>query len=468
MSMAARPSAPTSAWSRLRESGFPHAPLAAIVVIALQCVHGLADEFVYDAAQYWAGSVALVSGGDAAVAGVLQMRGALTSVIYVPPALLSALFGPASASWTVLAWNSLLAVFLCVFLLPRIAAIIARGPSSPLRVWVSALAGGVIVSGFSRFPLLDVWAVALALLGLYGLATGTRWWIAGLSGFALMFAANVRPAYLAPVLIAAAVLIFVRPKVVPWAIPGAALGLIPQLLLNVTVMGAWSVVPIGTSALMNVQATYATFATRYDTVLTPGHFPGQFYCDPGYAALQLGDEKPTSAPGVLLSAVRNLPDSLSFFSGKAAASLHWSFATPYEHPPGPGTSLMAFLVIGIAASGLVALFWLTTRSWRERTPRLVSLSLVGFWAGAVGTLVLSTPETRFAIPVVLIGLIGVIAAIPSPLRFTRPRPGTVIAIAIALVLAVALFALGKSVVGYPMPPGNMIITSLETCAAMLR
>lgn len=466
MSTAAR-TTPTSVWSRLRASGIPQAPLAAIVVIALQCIHGVANEFVYDAAQYWAGSVALVSGGDTAVAGVLQMRGALTSVIYVPPALLSALLGPGSASWTVLAWNSLLAVFLCVFLLPRIAAIIARGPASALGMWISALAGGAIVSGFSRFPLLDVWAVALALLGLYGLATGTRWWIAGLSGFALMFAANVRPAYLAPVLIAAAVLIFLRPKVVPWAIPGAALGLVPQLLLNVAVMGTWSVVPVGTSALMNVQATYATFATRYDTVLTPGHFPGQFYCDPGYAVLQLGDEKPTSAPGVLLSALRHLPESLSFLSGKAAASLHWSFATPYEHPPGPGTSLMAFLVIGVATSGLVALFWVMTRSWGESTPRLVSLSLVGFWAGAVGTLVLSTPETRFAIPVVLIGLIGLLAAIPSPLRFSRPTIGNVITIVVAVALAVALFALGKAAVGYPMPPGNVVVTSIEVCASML-
>lgn len=460
-------SALSATWHRLRPSGFPHAPLAAIVVVALQCVHGLADEFVYDAAQYWAGSVALVSGGDAVAAGVLQMRGALTSVVYVPPALVSAVFGPESAAWTVLAWNALLAAFLCVFLLPRIAGLVARDASPHVRLWISALVGGVIVSGFSRFPLLDVWAVALALLGLYGMATGRRWWIVALSGFSLVFAANVRPAYLAPVLIAGVLLLFARPRVVPWALPGAAVGAVPQLILNVAAMGTWSLVPIGTSALLNVQATYATFATRYDTVLAPDHFPGQFYCDPAFATLQLGDEKPTSAIGVLLSAFRHLPDSIGFFSGKAAASLHWSFSTPYEHPPGPGTSLMALLVIGVSAAGIVALVRLLTRSGTARSTRLTILSLIGFWVGAIGTLVLSTPETRFAIPLVLIGLIGLLAAIPSPLRFSRPAAGTVIAVVIAIALAVVLFVLGKAVLVNPMPPGNVVITSLEVCASIL-
>ena len=451
----------------MRTRGFPHATLATVVVFALQCVHGVADEFVYDAAQYWAGSIALVTGGDAAAAGVLQMRGALTSVIYVPPALASSLLGPDSAVWTVLLWNAVLASFLCVFLLPRIAGLIAPGPVSPWRIWISALVGGVIVSGFSRFPLLDVWAVSLALLGVYGLAAGTRWWIAALSGFALMFAANVRPAYLAPVLIAAALLLFVRPRVVLWAIPGAMAGLLPQLWVNVLAFGTWSVVPIGTSALMNVQATYATFATRYDTVMTPGHFPGQFYCDPAYATLQLADEKPTSAPGVLLSALRHLPESLSFFSSKTAASLQWSFATPYEHAPGNGTSLMTPFIIAVAAVGLVALIWRTAVSWRERSPRIVALALIGFWLGAVGTLVLSTPETRFAIPMVLVGLVGVLAAIPSPLRFTRPGLGLLVSIVLAIALVGALFFLGKSALTAPMPPGNVVVTSLEVCASML-
>lgn len=460
-------SAMPSKWHRLRLSGFPHAPLATLVVIALQCVHGVADAFVYDAAQYWAGSVALISGGDAVAAGVLQMRGALTSVVYVPPALVSALFGPESSVWTVLMWNSLLAVFLCVYLLPRIAGLIARDTSLNLRLWVSALVGGVIVSGFSRFPLLDVWAVALAFLGVYGMAAGRRWWIVALSGFSLVFAANIRPAYLAPVLIAGALLLFARPRMAAWALPGAVVGAVPQLALNLAAMSTWSLVPIGTSALLNVQATYATFATRYDTVLAPDHFPGQFYCDPAFATLQLGDEKPTSAVGVLLSAVRHLPDSLGFFSGKAAASLHWSFSTPYEHPPGPGTSLMAVLVIGVSATGIAALVRLLADSGTTRSPRFTILSLIGFWAGAIGTLVLSTPETRFAIPVVLIGLIGLLTVVPSPQRFSRPSRGMVIAVVIAIALAVMLLVLGKAVLVHPMPPGNVVITSLDVCASML-
>ncbi len=430
-------------------------------MFAIQWAHGLASGFVYDAAQYWAASVALVSGGNTAEAGVLQLRGALTAIVYVPPALLSELFGPDSAAWTVLLWNSLMAAALCVGLLPRIAALISPGASA-WRVWIAALAGGVIVSGFSRFALLDVWAIALALLGLYAIAVGSRWWHGALAGLALVFATNIRPAYLAPVLIATLVLLIAHPKSALWAIPGALLGLVPQIVFNLAVMDRLSLVPVQTPYLLNVQATYATFATRYDTVLEPGRYPSQFYCDPAYAVLQLDDTKPTSAPGVLISVLSHLPDSIAFLSGKVAASLHWSFSTPYEHSPGPGTSLMTLFIIAVSAGGLVALIWRMVNSWAERKPRIMALAVLGFWVGAVGTLVLSTPETRFAVPLAMIGLIGLLAAVPSPLRLKRPNATTLIAAAVAVAVMVGLFALGKASLIDPMPPGN--VPTLETCA----
>lgn len=404
--------------------------------------------------------MALVTGGDAAEAGVLQLRGALTSIVYVPPAILAAWIGPESAPWTVLLWNALLAAALCAVLIPRIADLVTPGPSA-WRIWASALAGGVVLSGFSRFPLLDVWALAFALTGLYLLAVGKRWWVAAMAGVLLVVATNVRPAYLAPVLIAAVVLLIARPRYVPWAVPGAIVGIVPQIVFNMMAFGQVSLVPIQTPYLMNVQATFATFASRYDTVLEPDRYPSQFYCDPGFAAVQLDDTVPTSAPGVLLSGLSHLPDSLAFWTGKAAASLHWTFGTPYEYSPGTGTSLMTPFILALAA-GLVMLIWASIVVWKERMPRMVSLALIGFWIGATGTLVLSTPETRFAMPLVFVGLIGWLTVLSAPLRMPERKWMAVVALAVTVMLAIFLFVVGNGALTHPMPPGN--VPTLDSCA----
>jgi hypothetical protein len=445
-----------------RTRRFPHELTAAVVVFAIQLLHGTAASFVYDAGQYWAASVAIVEGGDAVEAGVLQLRGAISAVVYAPPAFVSQLLGPDSASWCVLVWNALLASALCVWLLPRMADLVTPG-NRPLRIWISALVGGVVISGFARYPLLDVWAFGLALTSLLLLGSGSRWWTGVLAGFSLIVAANLRPAYLAPLLVAAVVLLLSRPRFVLWGAPGALLGLVPQAVLNLAVFGSFSVAPVQTGYLMTVQSTYATFTTRYDTVLAPDRYPSQFYCDPDYARLLIGDETPNGPLGVLISAAHHLPHSVWFLSQKASASLQWSFSTPYEHPPGPGTSLMAPAIVALSAGGLVALCWTAKKVWRDRTRRFAALAVLGFWSAALATLVLSTPETRFALPIVLIGLIGLLAVVPPDIRAVRPTRSTAVLVVVAVVLACGIFLIGKAGLQHPLGPGH--VPDVASCAA---
>ncbi|HOA86143.1 MAG TPA: hypothetical protein PKH61_01915 [Microbacteriaceae bacterium] len=436
---------------------------AGIVVFALQWMHGPADAFVYDAAQYWEGALALLNGGDVTGAGVLEMRGALSPLVYLLPALVTTALGPWAAAWSVLAWNALLAVVLLVVLIPRIAEQITPGRRTA-RVWVSALLGGIVLSGFARFPLLDVWSVTIALAGLYALLVGRRWFTLAAGGLALAVAVNLRPSYLVPVMIAAIVLLIARPRHVVWAAPGAAFGASAQALFNITVFGQLSFSPVATPLLLRVQAAQATYGVRYDTVVSGEQHPQQWYCDPAYAGLLLDDHVPTGPLDVVMSAVSHLPQSLWFLSEKASSSLFWTFGTPYEPAPGAGLGAMTIAVVAVAAFGVVALIWRLIINWSIRATRLHALALLGFWFGALGTLVFATPETRFALPLVLVGLIGLLVAPPAAAWGDGSRRSAIVALAAAVALSGCLLLIGESGLDHPVPPGPL--ADADSCAEL--
>lgn len=437
--------------------------LASLLVIALSLAHGPAISFLYDAAQYWNGPMALVNGGDAATAGALSMRGTLTPLVYLPPALVVSILGPGSAAWTVLMWNSLFSAAVCVFLLPRLAALVSMGP--PLcRTWLSALIGGALFSGFAQHPLLDVWAVGAALTGLLALASGRHWWTAILGGVAFAISVNLRPSYAVPLVILAAVLVISQPRRVALMIPGVLLGLIPQFALNLALYGSVSVLPYGTGSLATTQAAQATYTIRYDTVLHLDRHPQQWYCDPEYAAQLVGDRAPTDQLGVVGSVLDHLPHSLWFLTEKAAASMQWSSVTPYAHAPTAGTSLTTLLVVGVASTGVVALVTRAILYCRDRTKFAVTLAILGFWLGSLATIVLSTPETRFAIPLVFVGLIGLLSALPVSLRAPRAMRLAVVGTSVSALVAIALFGAGKAALSSPVPAGRL--KSVSACAGL--
>lgn len=451
--------------SRFAFRGIPHAFLAGLVAFGIQWVHGRAPAFLYDAAQYWGGAAAMIAGKSPLVPGGLTTRGVFTAFVYLPPAFVTGLSEPKAAVWTVLAWNALLGAVVSVVLIPRIAGLFSSHPLAPPRatqIWVSALLGGFLLSGFARFPLVDVWAAALALAGFYGLVVGRRWWWLSLAGASLTVASNLRPAMIAPVLLAVLVLLLVRARPIVIAAPAAALAASPQVLFNVLEWGLWSPVPHDTIPLSVVQAGPAPYTIRYDTVAFADQAPQQWYCDPHYAALLAHDTKPSNQLEVIASAFRHLPDSLWFLVRKAAAGLQWSLATPYGNPPVEATDPMGFVILIVSVFGLAALILRAVRVRSDRPALVTTLAMLGFWFGALATIVFSTPETRFALPLVLVGLIGTVSAAPQWLDLRAPSRSGLVTTGCALLVAVGLFLAGAEALGYHMPPGPL--TDAAACS----
>lgn len=442
-----------------------HTPLASLVAFAIAFIHGLAPAFVYDAAQYWGGALALFTGGDPVLAGGLATRGVFTAGVYLPPALLTAVLGGGAAEWAVLTWNALMIAMVCAVLVPRFVQAVRgmEGRPPAAQVWISAVLGSVLLSGFARFPLMDVVSTGLAFAGLYGILVTRRWPLLVLSGLAIAAGANMRPSLLAPIVVAVVVLLFVRAGQVAIAVAGGVLALIPQLALNVLAFGSWSIVPRETAALSAVQAAYAHVALRYDTVAFADQRPQQWYCDPLYASLVVDDGVPRNQFQVVGSALAHLPDSLWFLFRKAAASIHWSLETPYEPPPGSAVDVLTVLVVMTAALGVVILAGSAIRERAERRRLSAILALLGFWFGALAVLVFATPETRFAVPIVLVGLIGVVSVIPARISEITVTPGSALIAACGLLLAAALFLGGAEALSHSLPAGPL--TDARACAA---
>ena len=444
----------------------PREVAAGTAAFAIQFIHGPAPAFLWDAAQYWGGASAFVAGERALIPGGLTTRGVFTAVLYLPPAFVSLLIGPESKVWTVLAWNALLCAALCVLLLPRVAGTLTasafvRPPSS--RIWTSAIVGGLILSGFARFPLVDVWATSLAFAGFYGLVAARRWWWLSLAGICLTMAINVRPSMIAPVALAVAVLVMVRAIPIVIALPAATFAILPQAIFNFRNWESWSPVPHDTIPLSAVQAGPATYTLRYDTVAFANQAPQQWYCDPRYAALLSDDPRADNQLDVILSASRHLPASLWFLARKAAINFQWSTETPYGNPPSQAPDAMAFLVVAVAVVGLTALITSVTRRRMEWQGRVIALALLAFWCGGLATVLFSTPETRFALPMVMIGLVGLTSAIPERGSLRMPTRGEVLAACFALLLMVALFLVGIAALRHALPPGPL--TDAAACAS---
>jgi hypothetical protein len=167
---------------------------------------------------------------------------------------------------------------------------------------------------------------------------------------------------------------------------------------------------------------------------------------------------------VVTSVFDNLPHSLWFLTEKAAASLQWSSVTPYAHAPGAAAGVTALLAVGAASAGLVALVVHAVLARHDRARLLVILAILGFWFGSLAALVLSTPETRFAIPLVVVGLIGVLAAVPGSLPSRQAIRPVAIGVGASIVVALALFVAGRVALEHPVPPGPL--KSASACAAL--
>ncbi|MGI5181884.1 hypothetical protein ACQEVZ_36870 [Dactylosporangium sp. CA-152071] len=423
----------------------------AAALLAATVAQGPAAGFVYDAAHYFDGSLALFTGADTVRVGDLDFRGALTPLVYAPAALAEHLVTGAGR-YAVLLENALLVALVGGFLLPRIAA-------RPAAVWVCAPLTWLVAARFAPFPLMDLPAVAAFLTAVWlalrpdplrsdslrsdSLRLGPAWCL-GLAGVAAGATVNLRPAYLLPLAALGGIVVVTRRRPALWFAAGVVAGSLPQVAFNALRGSVPGPTPPGTADLAGFQAGYASYIVRYDTIEPAVGAPQQFYCDPSMAAAVDG-RLAASTGGLVRALLTNLPESALFLAEKVAAALAWSWSTPYSAAASAEHYELTVPVVLIVATGIVAAC---------RTPGARTLAILA--AGVCASLMTSATETRFALPLVLLAVAGC-ALVTGPAGVAgESRPRVIRFVAVVLVLAAAVAAVAAVAalgVAHPLPPG---------------
>ncbi|GLW96937.1 hypothetical protein Misp02_10240 [Microtetraspora sp. NBRC 16547] len=441
------------------------------ILFVFTVVQRPARNFHFDAQAYWSGAKAAwanlfsglrshaglgqFTGGSSAVnpesaTGLdsllevpLRLRGILSYLAYSPAALVDRFF-PGVGQSAVLIENSLIIAVVGAMVLPAMAR--ALGTRSPVVVYGCAALVWLVAARFAPYPLTDLPAAAAFLCAVLFASRRSRWGIA-LTGLCAAIAFNIRPAYLLPVAAVTAAVVVVHRFRALWLLPGAAVALLPQFLLNLMWGFWWVPMPPATWALARFQAEFGSYVVRYDTVLSD--LPRQYYCDPHMAAAAQG--------GFIRTLLTNLPWSAGFLAEKFSAALAWSPATPYSDPAATEnySSLLPLSVITVC--GALALIALAVRS-RRGPLRGYSVTVVAALLGACATLVTSTTETRFALPVILLGILGCALLLSRGGR--AMGRGWWLAAGVGTVLVVTFAVVG---LGHPLQTGS---ENPQACAAL--
>jgi hypothetical protein len=413
--------------------------------------------FMYDAQFYWLAAERVVGSSPTAPEGFWEIRGVLTAFVYTPAAALGAVIGPEAAGFAVLLQNSLFLAWFAAFLLPRF---VGRWQTVSTRArWLGAFLSWVVVSGFAPFPLVDIYP-AVACFAILVLLRSERSLALLLAGLVGGISINLRPAYLVTV----ALLVLLALAWRRWAgvlMPvGVALALIPQAVFSTIKFGHWSVLPPASGALMALQTSLASYSVRYDTLFAAPQ-PQQFYCSPAMAQ-ELGSPLPTTMGNLASTFLTHFPTSAVFSLEKVAAALHWPLSTPYTTPMAGLDALFAISITGVTVVGVAVLIRHAAQgrgTWSTSSWFGWATIAVAFVSGII-TLVSSATESRFALPLVLLGTIGCTMIADRTPREAWERGRWWVLGTLAIVVAVS--ALGYAGLSHPAPPGTF---DLATCAS---
>lgn len=441
---------------RLFRSSRASTLVAGVVAGLVALSAGVGLLFFADAAMYWNGASALVDGGDVTIEGGLALRGVWSSVIFLPAAASASVFGPEAAGLAVLIQNALLVAVIGSVVLPRL---VARMTTPRIwHIWVSAVTVAVIARGAVPYPLMDLWAAAAAFVGIL-LISSSRWYVCMAGGLAAVIAVNLRPAYLVPLALVAVVWCIFNARRMQWPALGAAIGLVPQVLFNRYAFDVWLPWPVDTFRIGQIQAQYSGYVVRYDTVLySPVADPRLFSCDPAMARAMLD----STSDGLFAAIVRDPIHAIPFALEKLTASLQWSFATPYASASISGVNLIGLIVTIVSVAGVVGLIRHAFRSGVRRTEPM-GAQLAGLWLGTAATLVASTPEARFALPLVLSGIIGTIVFVSDRLEYGWQLRREWAWTALIAVFVIVTIIVGQIGLSQPAGPGN---ATVEVCASV--
>lgn len=216
------------------------------LAFALSAARGPADSFLYDAATYWEGSRAIVSGKEWIIAGNLELRGALTPVVFAVPAAVAILTNESYSFLLVLAWNSLLIAAIGAVLVPLLVA--RMGSAHRHTPIFTALSTAGLLGGFAPHPLMDIWATGLAVASV-ALLTQRQLSLTLLAGILFGVATNLRPATLPIFILVVGVWTFFHPKRSWVPILGAMVAHVPQALVSWLCFGKLTLTAPGTSEL---------------------------------------------------------------------------------------------------------------------------------------------------------------------------------------------------------------------------
>lgn len=307
--------------------------------------------------------------------------------------------------------------------------------------------------GFLDFPLSDFPALTMALLALVAISHCDEpgWTLT--AGLACGAAVDMRPSYLllVPILPVLMVWGWRERRRAPRASAGrraACMGLLvaglllvslPQSLASHRHFGTWSFVPGAADHLTALQLTDGMFLQLYDTYVGPGHPPQMNYLDvAGSALLAKQNHQVVAGVGQYLGLVATAPITMGELLVRHVINgLDQRYSTPYvgridNHR---WLRLVGFVLMFLAA---VRLLWPAARrslgAARWRYP--VAL------AACCATSVPSAMETRYLLPIFLLGYILVLApGWPNPVGpaadgMRRYRPVALIAVAGAASLLV--------------------------------
>ena len=424
----------------------PRLNVFAVFVIAT-LMHGI-GVFAYDATAYWAAPLRLVGTHAVSLGNYYDGRGVLTAIMYLPAAALSALLGQRYGNFAVLLENALVFAWFAAFLLPSIVwhdrPVPARGR------WILALLTWLVLFGFAPYPLTDAFAAIACVAFVSLFVRGSRVALVG-AGLCAGVAVNLRPAYLVTVALMVLVALIWRRWSGLFTIAGIAIALTPQVLLNVIRSSSWSLWPVNSASVVAAQTGPAAYIVKYDTILDTA-IPQQSYCSPQMAR-EIGARLPTTTGELASVFLKHLPTSAVFSVEKLAGVVHWPLATPYGNPTLGLDGLYAFFITGLTVIGVCVILASTVRTrapWDSERWAYWAV-LLAILVGGIITLVGAEPESRYALPVVLVGLIGC-AMIADRASFAEWAQGGRWVVA-ALVVLVAITVTAHVALSHPAPPG---------------
>lgn len=397
---------------------------------------------LWDAATYLDGSLALVAGGDVYASGGLSTRGVLTPLIYSPAAIMNQIFANGQLSELlfvgVLVEGALFTSLISFFLLPRLRSTLFG--ANPASAFLVSMLSYFAIRGFAPYSLMDLCAVSTLLAGISLLnKRGNGRFMA--SGLLLGVCINLRPSYLL-IVIAIILASLVCGKLSGFfALVGLFLSQVPQLVLNFKIGRKISFLPIDILDSVNFTAfSISGFVLRIDSIVYSPRPKGRLHCDSTMVGFVL-NKMPSNYGDLFALYVSHPLDSGWFLLQKFGATLIWPVSVPYFEARPVANALFGSMTLIVTVIGISRLVL------GRNVIGSNNLIKPSVWFVVFGTILnfaSNATEPRYALPLVLMGVIGFSELLSELTTLvglrSRLKSNLTAVISVTLILALLLFA----------------------------